>query len=1242
MIKSKLKKILVSFLTAAMAISILPFTEFEKEEVSAAEGDVVTNYLKDEDIITISPAVSNPADSWSLSIQDNSYSNGKDVHMWQYGETTKFRVWHYDINGDADGAFWLHAVTASEGLTSHYVDVEGRSTKENANIHLWEKTDNDSGNNWKSSSKWLQLEEDGDNDAKTFFIKNVRSGKYLAPEKYSDGKNCLENGRNTVLSAEGFSWRIDIVSITPGVSDYLQDTDIITISPGENRKADENGNENGTENLPDSNGWTESLPDSNGWSLCIQDNNRSNGKDVQMWQYGESDKFRVWDYNKRKEGYDDYSFRLLSVDWAETVDKSNLKFIDVEGQKVEPGANIHLWEEKDGNPAKWMQIVDDGDSDPETFYIKNVNSGLYLAPENYFNTNEDYNGRQCLSKGKNVVLSDQGFSWRIEVINRTPDSVKSQREWMKKIDGSTPLSAINIPGTHDACTANVQTYWKDSLNWAKCQKYFIREQLEVGVRSFDLRMKYKDGKLIMLHGSDDAYVCHTEGAISDSTNLKFEEVMEYYNDYLKKHPSETIIVTFKNDGGNYDQTVAEFRNVLAKYNLTDDGNLVLDKNGKPINTLMYDWDTLPEGQSVPTLDQVRGKVVAFSRLGTCYGGIYGPDLSHWDERYDSDKNNYGQLISNENNKTKIYIQDNYSSTPSTKKEYLFDTVKNANDKESDVYSRDVFLINYSSATSAYTPVDTAKEVNQFIRDRVYDQSLENDENYSSYFAYYINNRDRLGIMTMDFVDAQLVKLIYQSNGTYGGNSDEYIYSLTNGTSDKTVSNYASTKAAEDNTSVYSGENYTLKVTWPTVKSLMYGYSLADAGFEDGSATITLNNGSEYVIDGEFVFRDSDVYPCVSDSDSTLYTLTFVPSNSRFPVLEKDVTINVVKRPLNIKIGGYKQQYGDTAESWRDVVKVVGRVAENDWDELSAIDMVIEKDGVENTLDFGGNTTIADILPADLPVGSTGTVSVSYKGKTAEDFPNYDMNVQAGGTWEIVPRKVTVEWNGQTHYLSGDKRNITADIGNIYNNEDVYAVVRTVQGKTVDKVTGYTSTAYLEGADAANYEIPDYLSTFTYTLSAAAKVITEPEIILSETDFVYDGTAKTPEVSVYDNGVLIPSDEYTVEYSDNVHSGLATVTITDKTGGHYDFVFYDSDGNEVNATTISFIIKSNGSAEYISGDISQNNQIDLYDAVIISKYLLGMVEFSEEEMMIADYNGDGNVNIYDAIGVAEYLLENLQK
>lgn len=980
------------------------------------------------------------------------------------------------------------------------------------------------------------------------------------------------------------------------VTNYLKDTDIITISPAENRN--------------DSNTGTKRLADSDGWSLTVQNNNCNNGDDLQMWQYGVSDKLRVWHYNKNSSASG--AFWLCAVNWRETPSP---RFVDVEGRKNKNGANIHVWSQsnpdnKDWNGStKWLQLVDDGDSDPETFYIKNVKTGKFLAPENYFKSNKDYKGRQCLAKGKNTVLSDQEFSWRVEVINRTPESVKGQREWMKKINGSTPLSAINIPGTHDACTANVEGSWNESSNFIACQKYFIPEQLEVGVRSLDLRMKYKknDG-LVMIHGSS-IYVCHTEDTSNSARNMTFDDVMGYMKNYLAAHPSETIIATFKNDDGQDSKTLEEFKKVISKY-----------------SDIMYNWDNLGESES-PTLDQVRGKIVGFSRFSGCSGGVYGPDLSEWDNRYSPGKSHYAQLISNEDAKPAVYTQDNYSTSASPKMEYVYDTIADANNQLSKVYSNKVFLFNYTSAITV-TPLTVAQMVNQYIR--------TDDGNKN--FYNYIRNKKRLGIMTMDFIDAQIAKMIYQSNGTYGGNSSEYMNLNKIGT----YNSVYSTKALDDNTSVYDGEDYRLTVTWPTPDRLMYGYSLGDAGFNGGSATVTLSDGSEYVADGKFVFKDSELYPSVGDSDSTLYTLTFVPIDSAYPVLEKQTTITVVQRPLDVYIGDYKQQYGDTAESWRDVVSVVGRVAEKDWDQLSKINMSIEKDGIENKLNFSGNTRIADILTADLPVGTNGAVSVSYEGKTVTDFSNYDIDVQASGTWEIVPRQLTINWSGQSHYLSGDKIDVTAEIGNIYNNEDVSVKIRTVQGKTNNGVTEFTAKASLVGNDAANYELPEDLSTFTYTLSAASKVLTEPDVRLSETTYMYDGTEKVPAVSVYDNGMLVPSDEYTVEYSNNVRSGLASVVITDKSGGHYDFVFYDNNGEETNSMTVNYIIEGDGSAEYINGDISGNGQIDLYDAVIISKYLLGMVELSEEEIQIADYNGDGSVDLYDAIGIAEYLLENLQK
>ena len=62
----------------------------------------------------------------------------------------------------------------------------------------------------------------------------------------------------------------------------------------------------------------------------------------------------------------------------------------------------------------------------------------------------------------------------------------------------------------------------------------------------------------------------------------------------------------------------------------------------------------------------------------------------------------------------------------------------------------------------------------------------------------------------------------------------------------------------------------------------------------------------------------------------------------------------------------------------------------------------------------------------------------------------------------------------------------------------------------------------------------------------------PTIVLNQDSFVYDGTAKEPVVTLTDDGNTIPTNEYTVEYIDNVNVGSATVTVTAKDDGNYTF------------------------------------------------------------------------------------------
>ena len=92
------------------------------------------------------------------------------------------------------------------------------------------------------------------------------------------------------------------------------------------------------------------------------------------------------------------------------------------------------------------------------------------------------------------------------------------------------------------------------------------------------------------------------------------------------------------------------------------------------------------------------------------------------------------------------------------------------------------------------------------------------------------------------------------------------------------------------------------------------------------------------------------------------------------------------------------------------------------------------------------------------------------------------------------------------------------------------------------------------ADDGNHTV-DSAQAGSVTVTISPKTVVSPIITLNPTSFVYDGTAKTPTVTVEDNGTEIPGlgtakPEYSVSYRDNVNVGTATVIVTNANGGNY--------------------------------------------------------------------------------------------
>ena len=98
---------------------------------------------------------------------------------------------------------------------------------------------------------------------------------------------------------------------------------------------------------------------------------------------------------------------------------------------------------------------------------------------------------------------------------------------MTAIDDDTKIALLTIPGTHDAATSSC-------AGPGKCQTLTIPEQLESGVRAFDLRPTMEDNSTL-------GNIYHS---ILD-TGVSMGDAMECFDSFLSAHPGEGIIVIMR-------------------------------------------------------------------------------------------------------------------------------------------------------------------------------------------------------------------------------------------------------------------------------------------------------------------------------------------------------------------------------------------------------------------------------------------------------------------------------------------------------------------------------------------------------------------------------------------------------------------------------------------------------------------------------------------------------------------------
>lgn len=302
--------------------------------------------------------------------------------------------------------------------------------------------------------------------------------------------------------------------------------------------------------------------------------------------------------------------------------------------------------------------------------------------------------------------------------------------WMSGIKDNTSLSDITIPGTHDSGTQNV-----DLPIWSKTQTLSISEQLNIGIRYFDLRLEhvsdvYYNAQIV--HGSSN---CWNSGG----GHLTLYEVLEDMYAFLDRNPSETVIVSVKQDYGN---------DINA---LANDVNTLIDLRSK------Y-WFT---GSYTPSLGSVRGKCVLATRISEVGRGI---SLSWGDQGSDGGAVDSGWMK----------VQDRYKMSPSSK---WSNAAKPMLDEKK---PNGVWYVNFMSTTGGgISGVEP------------------NAATMKGYFrTYEMMNNKCYGIICLDYADEDLTSKIYKANDLVSkaqadSEKGQYYYRLNLNTWDDVPSSWQS-------------------------------------------------------------------------------------------------------------------------------------------------------------------------------------------------------------------------------------------------------------------------------------------------------------------------------------------------------------------------------------------------------------------------------------------------------------------
>jgi 1-phosphatidylinositol phosphodiesterase len=279
-------------------------------------------------------------------------------------------------------------------------------------------------------------------------------------------------------------------------------------------------------------------------------------------------------------------------------------------------------------------------------------------------------------------------------------AAQSNARWMGLLRDDTSLSELSIPGTHDAGARHERWY-----GTIKCQTLTIPEQLQAGVRFLDIRCRHVKNTFLIYHGP--VY-----------QRLSFNGVLDACGAFLRENPTECVIMSVKEEN----TPSADTRSFEDTFDACVAGN--------PVPWWLAD--------NIPTLSQVRGKVVLFRRF-KARAVPKGIDASAWPD---------DSSFTISNPAARLRVQDCYKVRDNRLKWKAIQALY----EEAASGDRDCLYVNFASG---YTPswffrISRIRAVSGVINPQI---------------DAYFGNRgaQRCGITLMDFADDRKCSLIIATN-----------------------------------------------------------------------------------------------------------------------------------------------------------------------------------------------------------------------------------------------------------------------------------------------------------------------------------------------------------------------------------------------------------------------------------------------------------------------------------------------